>query len=345
MAVQNNNEKLTYAVIGSGALGGLYGGMLANAGFDVHFLFNRDFEFVKENGLHVESHRGDFWLSADSIAERIHAIPETMPACDVTIIGLKTTNNHLLGQLLPKPTSKGGVVLVLQNGLGIETDVAKAIGQSGTQSIESSRVLTGCCFLCSNKVGPGHIRHLDQGRIVFGDWQNCDGLDQQDLIKTESSERPKHTSPIARRIEAEFQAAGIDAQTTDDMLTTRWRKLLWNIPFNGLSVILNASSKELIENPDSVRLARSLMVEVQQGAKACGVVITDEMVEKTLAVTRDMVPYDSSMRLDFLAKRPMEIESMFWAPFNAAASAGFEMTMVRTLALQLSFLQSMIDSD
>ncbi|KAA1262380.1 2-dehydropantoate 2-reductase [Rubripirellula obstinata] len=339
MANQNNHKNFTYAIIGSGALGGLYGGMLANAGFEVHFLLHRDFEHVQENGFQVESHWGDFHLPAASIADRIHASPETMPACDVTIIGLKTTNNHLLSTLLPAPTADGGVVLVLQNGLGIESDAAAVVNQIGNQSNEASRVLTGCCFLCSNKIAPGHIRHLDQGRIVFGDWQDCDGLQRSEESKKTSLDRPKSISPIAKQIEADFHAAGIEAQTTDDMLLTRWRKLLWNIPFNGLSVILNASSKELIDDEDAARLARLLMLEVQRGAAACGVTIPDEMIEKTLEVTRTMVPYDSSMRLDYLANRPMEIESLFWAPVHAAANAGCEMPMTRALALQLGFLQ------
>ena len=334
MVNKNNGEKLTYAVIGSGALGGLYGGMLAKAGFEVHFLLHRDFDHVRTHGLKVESHWGDFHLPAESMAQRIHASTETMPPCDVTIVALKTTNNGLLKDLLPAPTSGGGVVLVLQNGLGIEADANEVLeDQASATSGIASRILSGCCFLCSNKIGPGHIKHLDQGRIVFGDWQRCDDTDKS------KANRSKSISPIAKRIEADLQIAGVDAQTTDDVLTTRWRKLLWNIPFNGLSVILDASSKELIENDDAAELARSLMVEIQEGANACGVEISTKMIEKTLEVTRLMVPYDSSMRLDFLANRPMEIDAIFWAPIRAAQDAGYVMSAVKTLAHQLAFLQ------
>lgn len=331
----------SYAVIGSGALGGLYGGMLAKAGFDVHFLFHSDYDHVLQHGLKVESVWGDFHLRDVSA----HVTPDTMPPCDVTLIGLKTTNNHLLKDLLPAPTRGGGVVLVLQNGLGIESDAAAVLGGVANSENETAstpaegalRVLSGCCFLCSNKIGPGHLRHLDQGQIVFGDWQ-----------QTDDASRPKSISAIARGIESDLNAAGIDAKTTDDVLLTRWRKLLWNIPFNGLSVVLNASSKELIDHPSTERLARQTMVEIQAGAHACGVSIPDAMIEKTIQVTKEMVPYDSSMRLDYLNGRPMEIEALFRSPLRRAAQAvaeqavsgGCIMPTVAAIEQQLSFLEA-----
>ena len=92
-------------------------------------------------------------------------------------------------------------------------------------------------------------------------------------------------------------------------------------------------------NDDAVELARELIVEVHQAAGACGVEIPTEIIEKNIEVTRVMVPYDSSMRLDFLAGRPMEIDAIFGAPIRHAAAAGFEMPRVDTVRRQLQFLQ------
>ncbi len=300
-----------YAIIGAGALGGLYGGMLAHSGLEVHFLFHRDYQHVTQHGLKVESVWGDF----ETTDLHAHASSETMPPCDVTIVGLKTTRNHLLGKLLGPPTREGGVVLVLQNGLDVEADSAAVVGKD--------RVLGGCCFLCSNKVGPGHIRHLDYGRIVFGEYQPAAG-----------------TSDRAAGICKDLVAAGIDAQTTDNLLLARWRKLMWNIPFNGLSVALDASTKELIENPDSLALCETIVAEVHGAADRCGVKIPVEMMAKTIDNTRTMVPYDSSMRLDFLNRRPMEIESIFGNPLRAAAAHGGSMPKVEMLYHQLRFIEA-----
>ncbi len=303
-------EKQSYAIIGTGALGGLYGGLLAKAGFDVHFLLHRDYEHVAHRGLRIDTILGDFELPQVNA----HRSVATMPPCDVTIVGLKTTNNHLLPELLPGPTRGGGVVLVLQNGLDVEADSAQVVGPE--------RVLGGCCFLCCNKVGPGHIRHIDYGRINFGNYAPAE----------------KVVTPRVQRIADELVSAGIDAQTTDDLLLTRWRKLMWNIPFNGLSVTLDASTKEVIEQPDSLALAESIVREVHAGAAACGVQIPPDAIELTIDRTRVMVPYDSSMRLDYLHRRPMEVESIFGKPLQVVTQHGGSMPRVEMLCRELRFI-------
>lgn len=303
--------KNRYAIIGTGALGGLYGGMLARAGHDVHFLLRSDYEHVRQHGLKVDTIWGDFHLSD------VNAYNDSteMPECDVTLVALKTTQNHVLRDVLAGPTRGDGVVLVLQNGLNVEQDSAAIVG--------ADRVLGGCCFLCSNKVGPGHIRHIDFGRVVFGALKHGSVADSR-----------------LREIEAELVAAGIDAKASEDLFMVRWRKLMWNIPFNGLSVALDASTKEIVDQPDSAELAQAIIAEVHAAGTACGASIDPEWIEKTMANTRTMVPYDSSMRLDFLAGRAMELESIFARPLRDAAAAGRPMPKVEMLYQQLCFIQS-----
>ena len=303
--------KQSYAILGSGAVGGLYGAMLARAGHDVHFLLHSDYEHVRRHGWKIESHWGDF----DLPQVNAHASIDTVPACDVTLIGLKTVNNHLLPSLLAKPTSQGGVALVLQNGLGVEQSVAELLGPQ--------RVYGGCCFLCSNKVGPGHIRHIDYGRIVFGPYQNS-----------------PETLSKAERIAAEMSAAGIEVQTSDDLNMVRWRKLMWNIPFNGLSVALDASTDKLIGNEMSIQLIRDIITEVHRAATACGASIDSSWIEKTIDHTRTMKPYDSSMRLDYLAGRTMELETILKTPIDTAKAAGVPMPKVEMLYQILCFMAS-----
>jgi len=87
---------IRYGVIGTGALGGYYGGMLAKAGQDVHFLFRNDFEHVCKNGLQVDSVNGDFHLSVINAYHRT----QEMPVCDVILVCMKTTGNHILPELI-----------------------------------------------------------------------------------------------------------------------------------------------------------------------------------------------------------------------------------------------------
>jgi 2-dehydropantoate 2-reductase len=306
---------LRFAVVGTGALGGFYGALLARAGADVHFLLRSDFDHVRSRGLRVESKLGDFQLP------RVQAYREVteMPACDVTLLCLKTTENHRLGELLPPLASGGGRVLVLQNGLCPERDAAAVVG--------AERVVGGVCFLCSNKAGPGHIRHLDYGRIVMGQHRAAD-------------DPARGVPEDVARIADFMRGAGIDAQCCEDQWHARWKKLMWNVPFNGLSVVLAAKSDALVGDPASAALAESLMRDVQRSAAACQRHIPDAAIEEMMENTRRMVPYDSSMRLDYLAGRPMEVESIFGDPVRAAEAAGYRPAQMRMLFEQLAFLDS-----
>ncbi len=316
--VSRENAPLSYAIIGSGALGGLYGGMLAKRGSEVHFLINSGIDQIRRNGWTVESVLGDFHIPGDQL--KLHTDAKSIPPCDVTIVGIKTTQNHLLPNLLSGSTSGGGVVLCLQNGLHSESDSVAVVG--------ADRVLGGCCFLCCNKIGPGHIRHIDYGRIVMGEF-------------TDASLEPAGVTPRLQSITDDLRSAGIDANATGDLWMARWRKLMWNIPFNGLSVALNASTKDLIENEASCAIAESIMREVYEAAAAFGRVLPPDAIESTLEHTRHMVPYDSSMRLDFLAGREMELQAIFEAPLAVGKRAAVVMSRVEMLHRQLAFLQSM----
>ena len=147
------------AIIGTGAVGGYYGGLLQNAGFNLHFLLHNDYEYVCKNGLMIESPNGSFQLPEVTA----YNDPTKMPYCDWVIVALKTTESYLLPDILPHVLKDDGIVLTLQNGLGSEKAIADSIG--------ADRVMSGLCFLCSNKIAPGHIRHLDYGLITLGKYR------------------------------------------------------------------------------------------------------------------------------------------------------------------------------
>ena len=106
---------MKYAIIGTGAIGGYYGGKLAKAGNEVHFLLHTDYEYVKENGLQVDSCDGSFHL------DQVNAYQTTadIPPCDVILVCLKSTNEHLLRNLLPPMLHENTVVVLIQNGIGL----------------------------------------------------------------------------------------------------------------------------------------------------------------------------------------------------------------------------------
>jgi 2-dehydropantoate 2-reductase len=312
----------SYAILGTGALGGFYGARLQQAGAAVHFLLYSDYAVVQQQGLMVESPDGDFKLP------QVQAYPKAidMPPCDVVIVALKTTQNHLLPDLLPPVLKPQGVVLVLQNGLGIEAEVAKIVG--------SDRVLGGLCFLCSNKVAPGHIRHLDYKQITLGDY--ADGY------------APCGVTARMQQISEDFEQAGIPIDCSEDLFIARWKKLVWNIPFNGLSVVLNATTQEMMADSQTRSLSKHLMQEVVAGAAACvqaidpqtNRAVPPEFIQTMLDYTAKMMPYRTSMKLDYDDRRPLELEAIFGNPLRMANQAGLELPRIAMLYQQLKFLDA-----
>ena len=114
-----------FAIVGTGALGGFYGGLLAKAGCDVHFLMRSDVEDVKRHGLRVDSKQGDFHLPKVNAYSSVHE----MPKCDCVILALKSTQNHVLADLLPPLLHDDSLVLVLQNGLHVEQAARDVVGE------------------------------------------------------------------------------------------------------------------------------------------------------------------------------------------------------------------------
>ncbi|MEO1132034.1 MAG: putative 2-dehydropantoate 2-reductase [Cyanobacteria bacterium J06639_1] len=308
----------SYAIIGTGALGGYYGARLQQAGCAVHFLLRSDYERVRDRGLKVESVAGDIDLPEVNAYNRA----SDMPPCDVAIVALKTTQNHLLPELLMPVVRPGTVVLTLQNGLGAEVDVASALGER----VESDRVpiVGGLCFICSNKVAPGHIRHLDYGRIL--------------LAAYAAGYEPQGITPAIAQLAADFKLANIPYQFSRNLLMARWQKLVWNVPFNSLSVILDALTSEMMTCAATRSLSETLMHEVVAAAAAYDVRIPEDFVQKMLDNTAEMKPYKTSMKLDFDAGRPLEVEAIVGNPVRAAREAGVQVPQMEMLYSQLQFL-------
>lgn len=322
---QNNFDKKsgpTFAVLGVGAVGGLYGGLLARQGYEVHFLARSDFQRISSCGLKVDTPLGDFHLQPS-----VYHDVKSMPQVDCVIVSWKTTANHHLPALLDHFKLSKPVVMVLQNGLNIESTAAEIVG--------SESVMGGCCFLCSNRIGPGHIRHLDYGRIAVGRY-----LDPVTRSVSSESSLPSPLSPRMLAVVHALRETGIEIQIADSLAEIRWKKLAWNIPFNGLSVVLSADTAEIMSDAQSCKLAEELMEEVSQSADACGVVVGRDHIDKMLTDTRVMVPYASSMLLDFQHRRPMEVEAIFGNPLRAALAAGYHPRRIEMLYRQLKFIDA-----
>ena len=297
---------MRYAVVGAGAIGGYYGAKLAYSGQEVHFLLHSDYQYVKERGFQVDSCDGSFHLPQVNVYQ--HA--QDMPQCDVVIVGLKTINNHLLPQLLPPLLHEHTAVVLIQNGIGVEADVQ--------QMFPGVQLIAGLAFICSAKTEPGRVNHQCYGSINLGNYSCRD-------------------EALFAQILADFNAAGVTAASVP-YAEARWKKAVWNMPFNGMTVALDTQTDLLLKNPATRALIREQMMEVIGAAQALGVsALTEEFADKMIAMTDAMTPYSPSMKLDYDFHRPMEIHYLYTRPIELAAEAGFAMPRLKMLEAELRF--------
>ena len=295
----------TYTVIGAGALGSYYGARLAHAGRTVRFLVRSDFEHVRRHGLRVDSVEGDFSLPDPEVYDRA----ELLPPSDVALIGLKTTQNELLPALLPPAVREEGWVLNMQNGLGLESDTALAA--------PGRTVLGGLAFLCSNKIGPGHVRHLDYGSVRLAEWSE-DGT-------------PAGLTGAVQSIASDFRDAGIAVELEEDLATARWKKLVWNVPYNGLCALHRCRTDAIMADATLRARAERIMREVLAIADAGGHGISPAFVTQMLDFTTEMAPYDPSMKLDLERGQPLEIDALYARPLDEAHRLGVEAPEIEEL--------------
>ena len=283
------------AVVGAGAIGSYYGGRLAAAGEDVRFLMRSDFDSVSREGMKVESVHGDFDLPQVSVFRS----PEEIGAVDLVIVAWKTTSNHLLATVLPPLLHAETQVLTLQNGLGNCETIAEACSPE--------RVLGGLCFVCINRTGPGLIRHSAGGKVAIGEW------------------RPGHPGravEVARR----FKAAGIPGAAVGNLEQAQWEKLVWNIPFNGLSVAEGGVTTDvLLATPEGEAKIRAIMTEVVDAGRALGLELAEELIEFNIERTRPMGPYRTSSMIDFVEGREVEVTPIWREPLRQAKAVGVSM--------------------
>ena len=300
---------MRYGIIGTGAIGGYYGAKLAHAGQEVHFLLHSDYEYVRQHGLQVDSCDGSFHLA------NVNAYQQTqdMPPCDVVLVGLKTINNGKLQSLLPPLLHDHTLVVLIQNGIGVEEDVQAMF--------PDVQLAAGLAFICSAKTEPGVVNHQFLGNINLANYSCRDEAQMQAVVD-------------------EFREAGIETALVE-YHEARWKKAVWNMPYNGMTVALLTQTDRLMKNPSTRQLIREQMMEVVNAAQHLGVKNVDAAyAEKMIAMTDAMIPYSPSMRLDYDFHRPMEIYYLYSRPLQMAREAGCPMPKLEMLEAELRFLET-----
>lgn len=268
-------------VIGAGAIGGLYSGKLWQAGVEIAVICRSDYEIVKENGFEIKSPWGDFNFKPQKVLKNIS---EYKDEADFILVATKVLPEISIPDLIaPVLTSKTSIIL-LQNGIHIENSIMKAF--------PNHHLISALAFVCVGKTALGKIHHQDYGRLVIGDFAN------QNIDKT---------SELA----ALWNQAGVSCEVSKNIRIDRWKKLVWNAPFNPISVLAGGiDTKKILQNKATEKLAINIMKEICILAEADGCALPQDIIKNNIEDTKKMTAYKTSMLLDFEAKRPMETEAI-----------------------------------
>lgn len=267
-------------ILGSGAMGSLYGGMLAEAGFDVMLtdIWKEHIDAVNTSGLSIEGIRGD------RIVRSIRGVtrPEDAGKADLVIVFVKATATEEAMKGAMCLLGPETVVLTLQNGLG---NVEKLSGTVG-----SSRVIAGITGHGCTLLGPGRIKHAGQGDTVIGEQGG------------EMSER-------LREIGAALEKAGFSVKYSNNVLGLIWGKLFANIAINALTAITGLKNGRLLDFPETTRLMELAVREAMNVAAKKGIVLEmDDPVGHARKVAELTAGNRSSMLQDISAGRQTEID-------------------------------------
>ncbi|MFP6901014.1 MAG: 2-dehydropantoate 2-reductase [Opitutales bacterium] len=301
------------AVVGTGAVGGFYGGLLARSGQEVHFLFRSDYEAALKKGLKVtllEEPCDTFKVEP----LRAYRDAGEIGPCDWVIVAAKSTANPKLIEVLTPLLHSQTAFLTLQNGMGNVEWLRSSFGSS-------RRIVSGLCFTCLNRVAPAEVVNYFPGYVQFGE-----------LVGTLSEE--------GQQIMNAFRKSGVSCKAAESLDEALWRKLCWNVPFNGLTVAAGGITTDLIlADQELTRRARSLMEEIQAAAYAHGVEIEDAFLDQQFELTQPMGAYKPSSLIDFLGGREVEVEAIWGEPLHRGQAAGVDMPELQRLHSELTAIQ------
>ncbi len=303
------DKKHVYGIIGVGAVGGFYGAKLQKAGFEVHSLFKElHYPHIYQHGMQICSSKENIILSKVNAYKQI----QEMPACDIIIVALKTTQNIFLKDLLPSLVKEGTLVLVLQNGLGNEEYISKIV--------PNTPILTGITTIGAYKEGPGKVRVFKEGLLKIAHYQEYPGITEQ-----------------VNNIVQDFRKAEIETFACEDYLQERFQKLLWNVCFNGLSALYNITADKIIEN--HAELLKEIAQEFIEIAASYNRAFSFSVIEEILVSKPAVVGYKPSMLIDYENNKPMEIEYIYGKLILAAQKKGVACPILEGIYRQLKKLE------
>ena len=298
------------AVIGSGAMGSLFGALLAEAGEEVILLdIRRDHvETINADGLAIEKEGAQRRVPIQAAADADNIGP-----VDLGIVFVKSTHTAAAARTAARLCGDRSQVLTLQNGMGNAETLVEAF--------DPGRVIAGTTSHGATLLGPGSIRHAGSGETVIGPWSAAGAAG-------------------VKAVAAAFNDAGIATRVVSDVRQVMWAKLLINVGINAITALTGIKNGQLLDLEQTRRLSREAVEEAVAVAGANGIAIAGDPVEKVFSVAAATAANRSSMGQDVDHGRTTEIGAINGFIVRMAQRAGVPVPVNRTLTALVETMQA-----
>jgi 2-dehydropantoate 2-reductase len=303
------------AIVGTGGMGAMTGGLLKEAGADVylHDIDKEHIETIKKNGLLIEGIGGERHVPVNATT-RI----EDIGIPGLIIIFVKSYNTGHAAAEAKKIIGEHTTILTLQNGLGNVEILERVLG--------SDKVLAGTTDAAATIAGPGRVKHTAYGSVYIGEFNG------------------EITGRI-REIVALFAKAGFNAHPSDNVLGLIWTKLILNIAINPLGTILRSRCEKLIDNDYSRTIMRKVVEEALRVAEHKGItLIYPDMVQAAYDLAEKNASSFNSMAQDFLKGKKTEIDFISGAIVNEAEQLGIPAPFNQAMTMIVKALEHTLKS-
>ncbi|MDJ0667998.1 MAG: 2-dehydropantoate 2-reductase [Desulfobacterales bacterium] len=283
------------AVYGTGAVGGYFGGRLAQAGVEVTFIARGPhLQAIQERGLQVNSLQGNFKIQpAQATAD-----PAAVGPVDLVILGVKAWQVRKAAQAMKPMIGEDSMVLPLQNGVDAARQLVDVLG--------ARHVVGGLCRIMSVIAAPGIIQHVGAAPyIAFGELHGPPGRRLE-------------------RLQALFaQAPGVSAEVVTDIQAALWNKFLLIAPWSGVGAVTRASIGTIRDLPETRALLEGAMQEIYDLAAAQSIHLPSDAVARMMAFV-DKLPAEgvASMQRDIIEGHPSELNEQTGAASRLGRQLG-----------------------
>jgi 2-dehydropantoate 2-reductase len=289
-------------IVGAGAMGSLFGALLAESGHEVRLLdvWQEHVDAVNKKGLSVEREG-----RTRSIVLKATTDLRQVDKADLVIVFVKSSQTGKAAETARAALRKDGWVLTLQNGMGNAEAIARVV--------PASRVLAGTTSHGATMLGPGMIRHAGVGPTVIGAW---------------TGEEPAGAKKMAEC----FNRAGIETAVADDVRSLIWSKLLVNVGINAVTALTGIRNGQLLDLESTRWISQTAVEEAMAVARNLGVRVRDDAVSHVFQIAEATAANRSSMGQDLDHKRRTEIDAINGYVVREAEKLGLPVPVNRTLS-------------